>query len=294
MVHLDLENEVHAYPVQVSTWHEIVNDTVAGVPVALTCCPPCNSAVAYRSLIDGVETTFGTSGRLFASALVMYDQATESLWTHFDGRTVAGVLTGRTLEPITSPLPAWSEFKAAFPHGLVLDRDATGHDRPYGENPYVGYDDPQSTPLLFRGTVDDRALAKQRVAVVALDETARAWSLDAISAGAARATNTSVGDTDVVILWKAGQATALETDRIDSGRDVGSVGSFRPVVDGRTLTFETGREGFVDTQIGSEWDATGTAVDGPLAGSQLDAIPLLDTFWFAWSTYRPGTDLIGE
>ncbi len=294
VVYLAVGDEVHAYPVQILIWHEIVNDTVDGQPVVVSYCPLCNSAVSYRRVIDGTETTFGTSGRLFASALVMYDRATESLWTHYDGRAVVGTLTGTTLEPISSPLLAWSDFAAAFPDGLVLDKDATGFERPYGENPYAGYDSPDSTPFLFRGDVDERAVAKQRVVGIEVDGVARAWTLEAVSAGTAEATNGGVGDTAVVILWKAGQVSALETARIVSGRDVGSVGVFSPIVDGQQLTFRAAGESFTDEETATEWDITGRAIAGPLAGTQLTPIHHLDTFWFAWSTYQPGTDLVEE
>lgn len=292
VVYLELNGEVHAYPVQILIWHEIVNDTVGGVPVAVTYCPLCNSAVSYRREVRSEVTTFGTSGRLYASALVMYDRATESLWTHFDGRAVVGVLAGETLETVSSPLLGWSDFKEAFPEGLVLDRTATGYSRPYGENPYAGYDNPDSEPFLFRGDADDRAAAKQRVVGVAVDSAARAWSLEALAEGTATATNDQVGESPIVIFWKAGQASALESELVVSGRDVGSVGVYSPVVEGERLTFNFDGDAFVDDQTGSEWDITGTAVSGELAGNSLEKIPHLDTFWFAWSTYRPGTDLV--
>jgi hypothetical protein len=95
-----------------------------------------------------------------------------------------------------------------------------------------------------------------------------------------------------VIFWKAGQASALEEDLIVSGRDVGSVGVFSPVVDGEQLTFTVEDDAFVDEQTGSVWDITGTATEGELAGTSLDQIHHLDTFWFAWSTYQPETDLV--
>jgi hypothetical protein len=95
-----------------------------------------------------------------------------------------------------------------------------------------------------------------------------------------------------VILWRAGQNTALEEADTSKGRDVGSVGVFLPVVDGRTLTFQADGDGFVDTDTGTRWDITGQAVDGELTGTRLERIPHLDTFWFAWSTYQPDTDLI--
>ena len=115
VVALEINGDARAYPVRVLIWHEIVNDTVGNVPVSVTYCPLCNSAVSYRREVRGVETTFGTSGSLFASALVMYDRATESLWTHFDGRAVVGVLAGDQLEAIPSPLLAWEDFRTHVP-----------------------------------------------------------------------------------------------------------------------------------------------------------------------------------
>ena len=292
VVLLDIGGDVRAYPVQIMIWHEIVNDSVGGVPVSVTYCPLCNSAVSFVREVEGNETTFGTSGRLFASALVMYDRATESLWTHYDGRAVVGLLTGQQLEPVSSPLLAWAEFKKSFPDGMVLDRDATGFARTYGRNPYVGYDNPDERPFLFRGAVDDRARALQRVVGVRTDSAARAWALDVVSGGEAKATNSEVGDTAVVIFWRAGQASALDTGEIIEGRDVGSVGVFSPIVEGQTLTFAADGSDFVDDQTGTVWDVTGQAIDGELAGTRLESVLHLDTFWFAWSTYSPGTDLV--
>jgi len=291
VVVLDIEGDARAYPVEILIWHEIVNDTVGGVPVAVTYCPLCNSAVTFRREIRGEETTFGTSGRLFASALVMYDRATESLWTHFDGRAVVGVLAGDRLEPIASPLIAWQDFVAAYPDGKVLSRD-TGFRRDYGRNPYVGYDDPDTNPFLFIGSVDERARAKQRVVGVTIGDDAAAFSLEAISGGDAKATNTEVGSTDIVIFWKAGQASALDDSSTADGREIGSVGVFEPVVDGRSLTFEERNGGFFDLETESEWNIAGQAIEGELAGESLERIHHLDTFWFAWSTYQPGTELI--
>jgi hypothetical protein len=293
VIALEIDGDARAYPIEILIWHEIVNDTVGGVPVAVTYCPLCNSAVTFERTVRGVETTFGTSGSLYASALVMYDRATESLWTHFDGRAVAGVLTGEQLRPFSSPLLAWDDFKAAYPSGQVLSRD-TGFSRNYGQNPYFGYDNPDTEPFLFRGTVDDRAFAKQRVVGVSIGDAAVAYSLEAVSGGDARATNTRVGDTDIVVLWLAGQNSALEDADTAQGRDVGSVAVFSATVDGRTLTFAADGEVFVDEETGSSWTITGTAVEGPLEGARLEAVPHLDTFWFAWSTYQPDTTLVEE
>ncbi len=129
---------------------------------------------------------------------------------------------------------------------------------------------------------------------IALGGEAVAFTLDAVAGGRVKATNTEIGELPVAILWKAGQATALETGSVEDGRDVGSVGVFSPVVDGTTLTFAAVDDGFVDEETGTRWNVAGVAIDGELMGTMLERIPHLDTFWFAWATYRPGSVLVEE
>lgn len=289
---VEIDGEVRAYPIQILMWHEIVNDTVGGVPLSVTYCPLCNSAITFRREVRGVETTFGTSGRLYFANLVMYDRATETLWNQFDGRAVVGVLTGDILEMVPSVMVAWGDFKADRSDALVLDRDQTGYSRPYGTNPYTGLDDPNGQPFLFRGSVDPRALAMQRVVAVESEGEAIAWTLDAIAGGEASVTATEIAGDPIVIFWKTGQSSALETGTVDSGRDVGTVGVFSPLVDGDTLTFRAEGDLFVDNQTASTWTVLGDAVDGPLAGTTLQPITFVRTFWFSWAAFRPGTELV--
>jgi len=294
VVALVVGGDARAYPARIMIWHEIVNDVVGGVPVTVTYCPLCNSAATYVRQVNGVETTFGTSGRLFASALVMYDRATETLWTHFDGKAVVGLLAGEELEAVPSPLMAWGDFRSTYPDGFVLDESNTGHSRDYGRNPYTGYDDVDSFPFLFAGSVDERARAMQRVVGITIDDTNAAYSLEFISgdAGARRATNISVGEAPLVVFWSPGQSSALDDGSIAAGRDVGTVGVFASTVDDQVLTFGAAADEFMDDQTGSTWNVGGEAVAGPLTGKVLDRVHHLDTFWFAWATYSPGTELI--
>jgi hypothetical protein len=294
VVALVIGDDARAYPVSIMIWHEIVNDTVGGVPVTISYCPLCNSAVTYGREISGVETTFGTSGRLFASALVMYDRATESLWTHFDGKAVVGVLTGTELDVYGSPLMSWADFRAAYPTGKVLDETQTGFRRSYGSNPYVGYDDSDTEPFLFRGVPDSRARSKERVVGVTHNDVDVAYSLQSISGDGPTATLFDHGGEQLVILWSPGQSTALEAAGVAEGRDVGSVGVFLPRVGEQALTIVGDGAGFIDEETGSRWSVAGVATAGELAGTRLERIPHLDTFWFAWATYRPGSGLVGE
>lgn len=172
---LTLAGETRGYPVQIMTWHEIVNDTVGGVPVAVTYCPLCNSGVAFERQVGGRLLSFGTSGRLYADNLVMYDRQTESLWPQLTFTAAVGVLTGTKLTPHPLQAVSWDEFRAAHPGAWVLSRD-TGFTRDYGHNPYVGYDNPDSRPLFPVPDADHRERLKERALVVAAWAVTARWS----------------------------------------------------------------------------------------------------------------------
>jgi hypothetical protein len=286
---LEVGGEARAYPVQILTWHEIVNDTVAGIPVAVTYCPLCNSAIAFDRRLGERVLDFGTSGRLYRSALVMYDRQTESLWAHFLGQAVAGSLTGARLEAFPVATVSWADFRRAHPGSWVLSRD-TGHDRSYGRNPYPGYDDVRSSPFLFQGEADGRLAAKTRIVGIRRESEAVAVILDALQSR--RVIEVPVDGLAVTLWFKPGTASALDAGSVAEGREVGATGAFDPTVDGRRLEFRAVGEGFEDDQTGTRWDILGRATDGPLAGHQLAAVEHVDTFWFAWAAYLPHARIV--
>jgi hypothetical protein len=95
---LKINGDIRAYPLQVLVWHEIVNDEVGGVPVAVTYCPLCFTNQVFKRTIDGQTVEFGTSGKLYNSNLVMYDRTSESLWSQALGQAIAGDHSGKKLE----------------------------------------------------------------------------------------------------------------------------------------------------------------------------------------------------
>ncbi|RLE24917.1 MAG: hypothetical protein DRJ50_03925 [Actinobacteria bacterium] len=286
---LDIDGDVRAYPVQILTWHEIVNDTVGGVPVSVTYCPLCNSAVAYDRRVDDQVVDFGTSGMLWNSALVMYDRQTETLWSHFTGEGIVGELTGTQLETFPVSTVPWGLWRDANPDGLVLSRD-TGFDRSYGRNPYPGYDDVNNQPFLFDGEVDGQYTAMTRIVGIEVDDDALGVPLFALQED--EVITAEVGGTEIVVLWASGTASALDAGNVAGGDDSGATGVFIPVAEGQKLTFAPAEGGFVDDQTGSTWNILGTATDGELAGLQLEALSHVDTFWFAWSAFRPDTAIV--
>jgi Protein of unknown function (DUF3179) len=295
VVSLELGGVARAYPAQILTWHEIVNDVVAGRPVAVTYCPLCNSAVAFSREVDGRTLEFGVSGKLYKSALVMYDRQTDSLWLHFEGRAIQGPLTGARLQVIPVQLLSFGAWRKEHPDGLVLSRN-TGHFAAYGENPYDLYDTREGPSAeFFRGPVSPRMHPMARVVGVTFGDTAVAYPYERLAAGGtAGVVQDTVSGRPIVVLWEAGTASALDQRLISQGRDVGATGVFVPVADGRRLTFDLRDGAFVDQQTGSTWTLSGRAVAGVLAGEHLEPVPHLDTFWFAWWGHHPETTVHGE
>jgi hypothetical protein len=294
VIAIEINGEARAYPLQIMTWHEIVNDAVGGTPLAVTFCPLCNTAVAYeRPEIDGKVTTFGTSGKLINSNLLMYDRATNSLWPQVTGEAVSGDLVGTQLTHYPARIVSWQEFKTAFPDGAVLSRD-TGHERDYGENPYPGYDDIDSAPFLFRGEVDGRLAAVERVLGIAIENDIVAFPyfrLKEQASGWAAVANVTIASRPVTVFWKAGTASALDGADIATSRDVGAAVAYSRAVANKTLTFAVQGGEIVDLETRSTWNLLGEAIDGRLEGRALEPLDAIDSFWFDWAAFHPDTDI---
>lgn len=284
---------VRAYPLQVLIWHEIANDRLGGAPVTVTFCPLCYAAVAFeRPAVGGDTLTFGTTGNLRKSDLVMWDRQTESWWQQFTGTAIVGALTGRELTPIPAQIVAWKTFRERYPEATVLSRE-TGHDRPYGQNPYAGYDDVDKTPLMYDGPVGDALPPMARVVGVEAGGASRAYPLERLREEAP--VNDTVGGVPLVVFWEEGMASAMDAQRIAGSRDIGATGAFRREAGGRALTFRSGPDGrFVDEETGSTWTVLGEAVAGPLDGQTLQPVPHHDVFWFVWSAFQPEASVYGD
>jgi hypothetical protein len=281
---VEVGGDVRAYPVQILVWHEIANDLLGSRPIAVTYCPLCNSSVVFDRRVDGRTLTFGTTGNLRKSDLVMWDRQTESWWQQLTAEAVVGKLTRTRLKVLPSQTLSWADFKARYPRGDVLSRD-TGEERDYGRNPYEGYDDPGGEPFLLGEKASTALPAKERVAAVFGDETV---VVPFSRLEKERVANEEVGDTPAVVLYKKGVVSALDASSIEDSRDVGTAGAFDRRVGGRTLDFEAGERGrFRDRQTGSTWDITGRAESGELRGERLRPLRHDEQFWFALAAFVP-------
>ena len=203
--------EARAYPLRYLTWHEIVNDVVGGIPVAVTFCPLCNSGMVFDRRLAGETLSFGVSGKLRNSDMVMFDRETESWWQQAIGEGIVGVHTGDKLVQLPAWMESWAEYKARNPDGLVMDEP--DWPRQYGSNPYVSYDS-SFRPFLYSGENPPHDILPLMRVVRVGD---RAWTFDRVRAEG------QINEVGVQINWTAGQASALDTARIADGKDVGSV-----------------------------------------------------------------------
>ena len=292
VVSVEINGDARAYPLAMLMQHEIVNDVINGQHVTVTFCPLCNTAIAFDRNLDGLVLDFGTSGNLRNSDLVMWDRQTESWWQQITGEAIVGELTGKTLTMIPASIVSWDRFKEAFPDGKLLSREQ-GFERAYNYDyaPYAGYDQVGNLPFFWSpGLGDDRLLSMERVLSMQIDGQAVAYSFGVL--GDHPVVNDTINGQDVVIFYFGGTLSPF-TDFSGFREDIGSTAVFNPVLDGQKLTFTEKDGKIVDEQTGSSWDAFGSALQGPLAGKDLDPIIHANHFWFAWASFNPETLIRG-
>jgi Protein of unknown function (DUF3179) len=224
VVALELNGISRAYPLRYLMWHEIVNDTIGGLPVAVTFCPLCNTSLVFERTLDGEPVTFGTTGKLRFSNLLMYDRKEQNWWQQYNGEAVVGTRAGEKLRPIPSFLISFDVFRERFPDGEVLLPDPS-RERLSGTNPYVNYDS-TSFPFLFNGKLPEDINPMMRIALVdsslveGIGESV-AVTLPFLEKNAPF----SIGPLE--FRWSAGQASALDQRRISDSKDVGNIEVYR-------------------------------------------------------------------
>jgi len=278
-----------AYPIQILTWHEIVNDTLAGEPIVVTFCPLCNTGIAFKRTFDDRILDFGTTGRLRFSNLIMYDRQTETWWQQATGAGIIGEYNGRQLEFYPANMIAWSEFKTIYPSGTVLSRD-TGYNRSYGQNPYSGYDDINNSPFLYQGPETPGTLPPMaRVVTIELNDEVVAYPYETLEQ--VKVINDTVAGLPIVVFWTPGTASALDTGDIAEGNDVGAATTYSRELGGQVLEFVWDGKVFIDAQTGRSWNSLGQSTSDPESSSQLTSVVSINHFWFSWVAFRPDTSV---
>lgn len=291
VIALVIGDDARAYPLQILIYHEIVNDTVADKPVAVTFCPLCNASIVFDATIDGQTLDFGTTGRLRKSDLIMYDRQTETWWQQFTGTGIVGTFNELQLEQIPSQIVSFDVFKNTYPQGKVLNRN-TGAARPYGNNPYRGYDDINSSPFLFRDPIDPRLPPMERVLAIAGDNNDAGWQLVPLSTLEKHPILTV---DDVVVLATSSANSALDDSKIKESRLIPAAAAFETQLNGKPVSLQLDDNNqLIDVESGSVWSPLGKAIAGPLKGQQLKQVDRGVHFAFAWLAFDPTATIIKE
>jgi hypothetical protein len=291
VIAVQIGDRARAYPLQILIWHEIVNDTLAGVPIAVTYCPLCNTAIVFEREAAGRTLTFGTTGNLRDSDLVMWDRQTQSWWQQFSGQAIVGTLTGTHLKALDSQTLSFADFRLRYPQGDVLSRH-TGFQRPYGQNPYEGYDtNPGARPFDYGGPLDPRLPPVERVESMTIGNETLVVPFATLAKQPV--VPVTVARVAAVVLFDPRVLSPLDQVNIANSRQVGTAAAFYRRLNGRTLEFRpAGRGLMADLQTGSTWDITGRAIAGPLRGAQLLRLHDLNAFWFAVAAFLPHARLV--
>jgi hypothetical protein len=297
VIAIEINNEAKAYPLSVLMYHEIVNDSIGGVPIIATYCPLCNAAIAFNRNLEFKGKTylldFGVSGMLRKSDMVMWDRQTQSWWQQFTGEALVGELNGAELEFIPSLLISLSDFSKNYPSGKVLStNNGLGYVN-YGENPYVNYDNiDNETPFLFQETVDNRLPAMERIVDVSFDGITRIYPLTAIQKETV--INDAINNNPLVIFHETKTLSVLDAKEIDKSKSVGAVTVFSPKIGDKTLTFISKEQRFFDVETHSEWTIAGKCISGTYKGKQLETIRSGNHFAFAWFAFEPECEIYGQ
>ena len=271
VIGLEINGDARAYPLFILVWHEIVNDNVGGVPVAVTYCPLCYTNQVFERVINGQEVEFGTSGKLYNSNLLMYDRLTDSYWSQGLGYAVTGDLTGTALKILPFDVITWGDWKKLHPDTVVLTTD-TGHLRSYATDPYGDYyTDPR---IIFPvDNMDDRMHPKEIILGFFEDGIYKAYKQNDVETFTV--INDDIGNTSLMLMSLFSQNSR----------------AFDRNLDDQVLEFEFVDGKILDTKTQSEWNYDGLAISGLLEGSQLTRLPMSPGFWFEWVAFHPETEV---
>lgn len=282
VVGIKIGDEVRAYPHTIMDWHEIVNDSylIDGEQQAVTLsyCPLTGSAMLWNSTIELASTTFGTSGLLYNSNLVLYDRRTQSLWSQMLEQSITGPELLKVPQKIQVVETTWDTWVTMYPETKLLS-ETTGFSRPYGFYPYGSFR--ESSDLLFPAdnSGDRRLHAKARVVGINVGNASKVYPINNFSAGVS-VVNDSVGELQVVAAGSADHNFGVVFNR--------------QLADCTVLDFQAMQNSLpvvMRDNEGGEWDVFGNAVTGPRVGTQLEKTNSYIAYWFAWTAFFPGADI---
>lgn len=280
VVGVKIGDEVRAYPHNILNWHEVVNDQFIidgqNERVTLSYCPLTGSAMLWEGFMGSANQTFGTSGLLYQSNLVLYDRETRSLWSQMLEQAISGEEIQRIPAKLQVVETTWSTWSRMYPETILMT-DQTGFSRNYNLYPYGSFKTDNSLIFSVDNLQDDRLHRKARVLGITVGEESKVYPVDTFSSDVS-VVNDIVGSMDVIAAGSAGQNFAVVFNR--------------QLEDCTTLNFTAVQDNLPVVMMdneGTEWDVFGRAVSGPRVGTSLQKTNSFIAYWFAWTAFFPNS-----
>jgi hypothetical protein len=270
-------NEVRAYPHLILDWHEIVNDKLNDERVTINYCPLTGTAFGWKSISNGSTSTFGVSGLLYNSNLILYDRNTDSLWAQLELKCVNGKQIGDEPELVKVVETNWGTWKKMFPLTKVLSLQ-TGFNRNYDFYPYGGYKTNHGY-FLFSASPSNSALPnKQRVYAIMNQDVSKVYQFSSFNGG--KAIRDTFNGKEYLVVGNENLITAFEIG-----------------LDYSDLTFEydfNDSVTFFKDNEGNEWNVFGEAIEGVRKGEVMKSSKSVVSFWFAIAAFYPNPEIYSE
>ena len=271
-------DEVRAYPHPILDWHEIVNDDLGSLSIAITYCPLTGTAIGWNRDVNGTNTTFGVSGLLHNSNLIPYDRATDSNWSQMRLESVNGSLIRTKIDVEHMVETSWATWKELYPDSEVLTTN-TGFSRDYSRYPYGDYKSTNFTNFPITNQ-DNRRHLKDRVLGVQVGPSTKAYPFDLFTGDTTSIIQDNIRGIPIVVIGNAEENFIV---------------AFNRELNGNILNFNS-IETSDDTAIfgdetGNRWNLFGEVVSGPSRGQKLENVTSYIGFWFAWATFNPDIEI---
>jgi hypothetical protein len=272
-------DEARAYPHRILDWHEVVNDQIEDIYFSITFCPLTGSGIGWNRRLNGLRTTFGVSGLLYNSNLILYDRATDSNWSQMGLQCVNGLWVGQAVEIVPTLETTWSTWREMYPKTRALNNQSDFFFHTYQYSYYLDYRT-NNDYIVFPVNEEDRRLPlKERVHGLIAGETSRAYPVKSFP-DSIETINDELAGISVVVVGSGLKNFALSFERALAD---GTILSFQPVQDELPVVM-------IDNE-GTRWDTFGQATDGPRKGEKLKATTSYIAYWFAWAAFHPETDI---
>lgn len=282
VVGVKVGDDVRAYPHHILDWHEVVNDTFTvddqQQAMTLSYCPLTGSAMMWKSVAQASDKTFGTSGLLYNSNLVMYDRATNSLWSQMLEQAISDSAVLTVPDKVQVVETTWSTWQAMYPETILLSED-TGFSRTYGTYPYGSYKTDQGLLVNVDNFSDLRLHRKERVLGLNVGDDSKVYPISKFGSDVSLI-HDQVGGMDVVA---AGSSTQNFAALFNRQLEDCTTLDFTPVQDQLPIVM-------IDNE-GTQWDVFGNGLSGPRAGKKLEKTNSYIAYWFAWTAFFPGTTI---